>query len=84
MTAVTPTRRDQSFRDRDAWIHILGFAVTALVMTAAGCTSPREWIDNGFKVGPDYRKPAAPVETQWIDYQSDSRVSEDSVDTCAW
>lgn len=47
-------------------------------------TSPREWVNNCFQVGPDYRKPAAPVESQWIDFQRDSRVSEDPVDTCAW
>jgi NodT family efflux transporter outer membrane factor (OMF) lipoprotein len=25
-----------------------------------------EWISNGFKVGPDYRKPPAPVADEWI------------------
>jgi NodT family efflux transporter outer membrane factor (OMF) lipoprotein len=55
-----------------------------MAFACAGCTSPREWIANGFKVGPNYLKPAAPVETQWIDYQRDSRVSEAPVDTQNW
>ena len=26
-----------------------------------------EWIQNGFKVGPNYRKPPAPVADEWIE-----------------
>ena len=43
-----------------------------------------QWYHNGFKVGPNYRKPAAPVESSWIDYQRDPRVSENPVDTSQW
>src|SRR5690606_9467351 len=46
----------------------------ALLTVTTGCmTSFREYIDNGFKVGPNYKKPAAPVSENWIDYQ-DTRV----------
>ena len=36
--------------------------ISAVVLNS-GCilTSPREWINNGFKVGPNYCKPPAPV-----------------------
>ncbi len=42
-------------------------AVAALMASATGCTSFRDYIHNGFKVGPNYCKPAAPVAEHWID-----------------
>ena len=42
----------------------------ALFLLAVGCTGFREWVDNGFKVGPNYRKPPAPVASEWIDSKS--------------
>jgi NodT family efflux transporter outer membrane factor (OMF) lipoprotein len=33
----------------------------------AGCTGPIEYIRNGFKVGPNYGRPPAPVADDWID-----------------
>ena len=38
----------------------------------AGCTSTREYFANGFKVGPNYCRPAAPVADQWIDSDKDA------------
>lgn len=39
-----------------------------LACSAAGCrTAPLEYVKNGFKVGPNYQTPAAPVESLWID-----------------
>src|SRR6185437_7635029 len=42
--------------------------LAAAVLLCGGCvaTSPCEWIDNGFKVGPNYCRPPAPVADQWI------------------
>ncbi len=60
----------------------LATAVVVL-LAAGGCALP-QWYHNGFKVGPNYRKPAAPVESSWIDYQRDPRVSEAPADTAAW
>ena len=40
--------------------------VAALVLLG-GCTGPIEYIRNGFKVGPNYQRPPAPVEHNWID-----------------
>jgi NodT family efflux transporter outer membrane factor (OMF) lipoprotein len=39
----------------------------SLAFLVCGCTSPAEYIHNGFKVGPNYAKPPAPVEEKWID-----------------
>jgi NodT family efflux transporter outer membrane factor (OMF) lipoprotein len=38
-------------------------------MLSSGCvtTGPFEWIRNGFKVGPNYCKPPAPVAADWIE-----------------
>ena len=44
------------------------FASAALLFVAlSGCTSVTEYIHNGFKVGPNYCPPPAPVECHWID-----------------
>jgi NodT family efflux transporter outer membrane factor (OMF) lipoprotein len=44
-------------------------ALAAVVLLNSGCgitTGPRQWIHNGFKVGPNYSRPPAPVATEWI------------------
>src|SRR5262252_8570490 len=38
-----------------------------LLLTAPGCTGFCEWVRNGFKVGPNYCQPDAPVADQWIE-----------------
>jgi NodT family efflux transporter outer membrane factor (OMF) lipoprotein len=53
------------------------------MLVAAGCTSPREYIRNGFKVGPEYCKPTAATANDWIDAQ-DRRVRNESVDHAGW
>jgi NodT family efflux transporter outer membrane factor (OMF) lipoprotein len=44
-------------------------AVTAAVLLTGGCvtTGPLDYIRNGFKVGPNYCKPPAPVAGEWIE-----------------
>jgi len=37
---------------------------------SAGCTPFGEYVHNGFKVGPNYQKPPAPVANEWIDSKS--------------
>lgn len=54
----------------------------ALVCTT-GCTGVREYVHNGFKVGPDYKRPAVPVADEWIDSQN-PRVSSVPGDYRAW
>jgi NodT family efflux transporter outer membrane factor (OMF) lipoprotein len=58
-------------------------ASVLLLTVCTGCTNWREYVRNGFKVGPDYRKPAAPVAESWID-AADSRVSEESPALDQW
>ena len=50
------------------------------VLFNAGCimTTPGQWIRNGFKVGPNYGKPAAPVAEDWIQ-ADDSSVQRQHV-----
>jgi len=44
----------------------------------------REYVGNGFKVGPNYKRPPAPVAEEWID-AADKRVrSEETDDICHW
>jgi len=60
-------------------------ALVIPLLATTGCgTTLREYVRNGFQVGPDYRKPAASVESAWIDYQKDPRVKVGDVDTSQW
>ncbi|PQO43918.1 transporter [Blastopirellula marina] len=61
----------------------IALSLVGTTFLAVGCTSPRDWIANGFKVGPNYHTPPAPVATDWID-ADDKRVLEDPVDSVAW
>jgi NodT family efflux transporter outer membrane factor (OMF) lipoprotein len=55
----------------------------ALAMSCSGCTSLSEYVQNGFKVGPNYQMPDAPVAPNWID-ASDKRVRTGSDDLSKW
>ena len=60
------------------------FLLAALLVTmSAGCTGWREYFDNGFKVGPNYCRPAAPVADQWID-AGDSALDNGLIHDGAW
>ncbi len=54
-----------------------------MVALQPGCTSLREYVGNGFKVGPNYLRPPAPVAGGWID-MDDPRVKSDPPTDCAW
>jgi NodT family efflux transporter outer membrane factor (OMF) lipoprotein len=54
-----------------------------MVLSFCGCTSPLEYIRNGFKVGPNYHKPPAPVAPDWID-ASDPRLRRGPDDLSEW
>jgi NodT family efflux transporter outer membrane factor (OMF) lipoprotein len=49
----------------------------------SGCTSPCEYVKNGFKVGPNYCPPQAPVAEHWID-QADLRVEKEPESLRHW
>jgi NodT family efflux transporter outer membrane factor (OMF) lipoprotein len=54
-----------------------------LAVLVCGCTSPSEYVHNGFKVGPNYCPPGAPVADNWID-AADKRVRSESDDLSQW
>jgi NodT family efflux transporter outer membrane factor (OMF) lipoprotein len=62
--------------------HLCYLTVAALA-ALGGCTSPAEFIKNGFKVGPQYAVPPAAVAADWID-ASDKRVRHESDDLSKW
>jgi NodT family efflux transporter outer membrane factor (OMF) lipoprotein len=51
---------------------------------STGCTSWREYIANGFKVGPNYRRPAAAVAEQWLDTGNPALNTERIHDAAWW
>jgi hypothetical protein len=42
-------------------------ALATMICGLSASTSPRESFRNGFKVGPSYGPPAAPLPKHWID-----------------
>ena len=54
-----------------------------LAVLLCGCTSMREYVSNGFKVGPNYCPPKAPVEENWID-ATDRRLRQDTDHLADW
>jgi len=63
---------------RSLLVPSLGLAVWTL-----GCTPLREFVDNGFKVGPNYERPPAPLASNWIDAKN-PRVKSTPADYSAW
>lgn len=53
-----------------------------LTLPLVGCSLER-WVHNGFKVGPDYARPAAPVANEWIDFQN-SQIDSGKADLSEW
>jgi NodT family efflux transporter outer membrane factor (OMF) lipoprotein len=58
-------------------------AFAGIVLGQTGCASMLgEWLHNGFKVGPNYQPPSAPVPPKWIDDdQPRVRVGEPNLAT---
>src|SRR5579871_6422496 len=62
----------------------VGAAVLLMLMAfVGGCTSLKEYVTNGFKVGPNYHEPPAPVAQHWID-ENDKRLRSDTNDIERW
>jgi len=53
------------------------------MVSLTGCTGWREYVANGFKVGPNYCRPAAAVADHWID-SGDPSISSKLADDAAW
>jgi NodT family efflux transporter outer membrane factor (OMF) lipoprotein len=58
-------------------------AIACAILSFSGCTSLPEYIHNGFKVGPNYKRPPAPVAEHWID-ADDKRVRSETADDSHW
>ncbi len=56
----------------------------AVLAVASGCSSVTRWAQQGFKVGPDYCRPPAPVSENWIDYENPDIASESADDAYWW
>ena len=59
------------------------FCLAAAALCLGGCTSLSDYVDHGFKVGPEYRPAEAAVAPQWID-AADTRVRSEAVDLSRW
>ncbi len=66
---------------RSAGLPIIAIAI--LGSLPCGCTPLEEYVRNGFEVGPDYGRPAAPVADNWID-AADKRIRTDADDLSRW
>lgn len=62
---------------------IVGLAIVGLGGSTGCMTSFKEYVHNGFKVGPNYCKPAVPVSDEWIEAR-DTRLSSEPVDLRDW
>jgi outer membrane protein TolC len=79
--------RSSERRGARGWlVRPLRKALFSTLVVAATLTSGcqfQEWIHNGFKVGPNYSRPPAPVASAWIDYK-DPRVISERPDLSEW
>jgi NodT family efflux transporter outer membrane factor (OMF) lipoprotein len=58
-------------------------AAAGLALAACGCTTLSEFVHNGFKVGPNYERPPAPLALAWID-AANPHVRSEPADYSAW
>ena len=57
--------------------------LSLLALYCSGCTRVRDYVHNGFKVGPQYVTPPAPVAEHWID-ADDVRLRSETDDLSTW
>ena len=68
----------------DALRHIrLSCAAAAAALCLGGCTALPDYVNHGFKVGPEYETAKAEISSQWID-SADSRVGSRAADLSRW
>jgi NodT family efflux transporter outer membrane factor (OMF) lipoprotein len=72
---ASPNDRKSTMWQDARWqprIHRHVFILIVLLTSGCVATGPLEWIQNGFKVGPNYAKPPAPVAEEWIEANNPS------------
>ncbi len=63
---------------------LLSWITVAIVLAlSTGCTGLQDYVHNGFKVGPNYCTPPAPVATQWINV-GNKHVASERPDLTHW
>ena len=66
-------------------MRLAAWAVLALMVCGlSACTSPQEYFRNGFKVGPSYGPPAAPLPKHWIDINDVRMKQAPCADVSSW
>ncbi len=58
---------------RPRWLTLGGLVFAAVCSSGCVADNLRQWVHNGFKVGPNYSRPPAPVAEEWI-YAQDPRA----------
>src|SRR4051812_14545798 len=76
-------RRLPAMQSLLARVALAGAVLILLLGGTTGCTSPCEYIRNGFKVGPNYHEPPAVVACKWID-AGDKRLKPGCDDLAQW
>jgi NodT family efflux transporter outer membrane factor (OMF) lipoprotein len=76
-TTLTESSRIRSFTRMGLLVAVI------LVSVLSGCRTPREWKQNGYKVGPNYHRPVEPVANAWID-AADPRLRSQSAELASW
>jgi NodT family efflux transporter outer membrane factor (OMF) lipoprotein len=64
------------------WVSVR-FGALGLALLSCSCTSLSEFVHNGFKVGPNYARPPAPLAPAWID-AANPKVKSEPADYSAW
>ena len=82
-TVARPSGSSAAPRRRCARRFLWLLVICTAAFSGSGCTPWREYVRNGFKVGPNFQKPAAPVASQWID-AADGRVRSQTEDISRW
>src|SRR5262249_12028645 len=62
---------------------LLAAGLVTVVLVVSGCQL-QQWVENGFKVGPNNSRPPAPVESNWIDYKDPRVKSEEPTNLAEW
>ncbi len=69
---------------RTAHSRLQAFIAAAVILSVTGCTSLHDYVHNGFKVGPNYCPPPAPVAEHWIDQADFPQTQNPEILACWW
>ncbi len=73
---IRDSRRKEAEMIRAVRLRKVALILVAAVLSLSGCTSPVDYLRNGFKVGPNLGVPAGATAPHWID-EGDIRVRDD-------